>query len=149
MTSGKKNPDLSPCPNEAKKPCTEAARGAVSVASKRKAEDLPTLMSVSLFAGWLPFKKSMVISSKGSAQVVDRSPFKIHRELKSILSDWTIEVTKLGSVDLLVELKSNDQAKKLGAISTFLDISVTVSPHKSLNSSKGVIRSRHIRCCSE
>ncbi|GFO41828.1 Gag-like protein [Plakobranchus ocellatus] len=48
-----------------------------------------------------------------------------------------------------VELKSNDQAKKLGAIATFLDIPVTVSPHKSLNSSKGAIRSRDLRCCSE
>ncbi|GFO13719.1 ubiquitin-protein ligase e3b [Plakobranchus ocellatus] len=132
-----------------KKPCTEAARGAVSVASKRKAEDLPTLTSASPFAGWSPFKKFMVISSKGSAKVADRSPFKIHRELKSILGDETIEVTKLGSGDLMVELKSNDQAKKLGAIATFLDIPVTVSPHKSLNSSKGVIRSRDLRCCSE
>ncbi|GFO00722.1 Gag-like protein [Plakobranchus ocellatus] len=91
----------------------------------------------------------MVISSKGSAKVADRSPFKIHRELKSILGDETIEVTKLGSGDLMVELKSNDQAKKLGAIATFLDIPETVSPHKSLNSSKGVIRSRDLRCCSE
>ncbi|GFN74898.1 Gag-like protein [Plakobranchus ocellatus] len=91
----------------------------------------------------------MVISSKGSAKVADRSPFKIHRELKLILGDETIEVTKLGSGDLMVELKSNDQAKKLGAIATFLDIPVTVSPHKSLNSSKGVIRSRDLRCCSE
>ncbi|GFO44988.1 ribonuclease hi [Plakobranchus ocellatus] len=33
-------------------PGEELARGAVSVASKRKAEDLPTLMSVSPFAGW-------------------------------------------------------------------------------------------------
>ncbi|GFO32879.1 Gag-like protein [Plakobranchus ocellatus] len=49
----------------------------------------------------------------------------------------------------MVELKSNEQAKKLGAITTFLDIPVTVSPHKSLNSSKGVIRSRDLRCCSE
>ncbi|GFN94964.1 RNA-directed DNA polymerase from mobile element jockey [Plakobranchus ocellatus] len=106
-------------------------------------------MSVSPFAGWSPFKEFMVISSKGSAKVADRSPFKIHRELKSILGDETIEVTKLGSGDLIVELKSNDQAKKLGEIATFLDIPVTVSPHKSLTSSKGVTRSRDLRCCSE
>ncbi|GFO49997.1 Gag-like protein [Plakobranchus ocellatus] len=49
----------------------------------------------------------------------------------------------------MVELKSNDQAKKLGAIATFLDIPVTVSPHKSLNSSKGNICSRDLRYCSE
>ncbi|GFO42414.1 RNA-directed DNA polymerase from mobile element jockey [Plakobranchus ocellatus] len=138
-----------PYRDEAKKPCTEAAHGAASVASKRKAEDLPSLMNMSPFTGCSPFKKFMVISSKGSTKVADRSPFKIHRELKSILGDETIEVTKLGSGDLMVELKSNEQAKKLGAITTFLDILVTVSPHKSLNSSKGVIRSRDLRCCSE
>ncbi|GFN89047.1 RNA-directed DNA polymerase from mobile element jockey [Plakobranchus ocellatus] len=149
MNEKKKPSDPTPQPYVAKKPCTKAARGAASVAIKRKAEDLPTLMSVSPFSGWSPFKKCMVISSKGSAKMADRSPFKIHRELKSILGDETIEVTKLGSGDLMVELKSNDQAKKLGAIATFLDIPVTVSPHKSLNSSKGVIRSRDLRCCSE
>ncbi|GFN80539.1 RNA-directed DNA polymerase from mobile element jockey [Plakobranchus ocellatus] len=84
-------------------------------------------------------------------KVSNKSPFKIHRKLKSILGDETIEVTKLDSGDLIVELKSNDQAKKLGAIAAFLDIPVTVSPHKSLNSSKGVIRSRDLdlRCCTE
>ncbi|GFO40544.1 hypothetical protein PoB_006704900 [Plakobranchus ocellatus] len=65
MNPKKKPSDPSPHPDMAKKPCTEAARGAVSVASKRKAEDIPTLMSVSPFAGWSPFKKFMVISSKG------------------------------------------------------------------------------------
>ncbi|GFN95423.1 nucleic-acid-binding protein from mobile element jockey [Plakobranchus ocellatus] len=49
----------------------------------------------------------------------------------------------------MVELKSNDQANKLGAIATFLDTPVTGIPHKSLNSSKGVIRSRDLRCCTE
>ncbi|GFO44336.1 ribonuclease hi [Plakobranchus ocellatus] len=91
--------DTYPYPDEAKKPCTEAAGGAVSIASKRKAEDLPTLMSMSPFAGWSPFKEFMVISSKGSAKVADRSSFNIHRELKSILGEETTEVNKLGSGD--------------------------------------------------
>ncbi|GFO32771.1 hypothetical protein PoB_005927600 [Plakobranchus ocellatus] len=43
------------------------------------------IMSMSAFASWSPFKKLIVISSKGSVKVADRSPFKIHRELKSIL----------------------------------------------------------------
>ncbi|GFO40936.1 RNA-directed DNA polymerase from mobile element jockey [Plakobranchus ocellatus] len=99
--------------------------------------------------GLVAIKKIVVFSSKGSAKVADRSPFKIRIELKSILDDETIEVTKLDSGDLMVELKTKDQAKKLGAIATFLDTPVTVSPHKSLNSSKRVIHSRDLRCCSE
>ncbi|GFO18824.1 Gag-like protein [Plakobranchus ocellatus] len=103
-------------------------------------------MSASPFVGWSPFKKCMVVSPKVPAKVADRSNFKFHRE---ILGDETIEVTKFGSDDLMVELKSNDQAKKLGAIAAFLNIPVTVRPHKSLNNSKGVIRSRDLRSCSE
>ncbi|GFO39357.1 Gag-like protein [Plakobranchus ocellatus] len=49
----------------------------------------------------------------------------------------------------MVELKSNDQDKKLGVNTTFSDIPVTVSRHKSLNSSKGVIGSRDLRFCLE
>ncbi|GFN86911.1 hypothetical protein PoB_001341700 [Plakobranchus ocellatus] len=74
----------------------------------------------------------------------------MHRELKSILGGETIEVIKLGSGDLKIELKSNDQqAKKLGAITTFLDIPVTVSPHKSLNISRGVRRMKARRVRTE
>ncbi|GFO45317.1 hypothetical protein PoB_007182200 [Plakobranchus ocellatus] len=57
---------------------------------------------------WSPFKIFMVISSKGPAEVADRSPFKIQSELKSILVNETNEVTKRNSGDLVVELKSND-----------------------------------------
>ncbi|GFN94146.1 hypothetical protein PoB_002065200 [Plakobranchus ocellatus] len=92
-------------------PCTKTARGAVSVASKRKAEDLPILMSVTRFASWSQCNKCMVIGLKGSTKVADKSPFKIYRE--SIVGDEIIEVTKLGSGDFMVELKLNDQVKKL------------------------------------
>ncbi|GFO43468.1 hypothetical protein PoB_006997300 [Plakobranchus ocellatus] len=49
----------------------------------------------------------------------------------------------------LAPWSSPGQAKKLGAITAFLDTPVNVSPHKSLNSSKGVFRSRDKQCCSE
>ncbi|GFO06910.1 hypothetical protein PoB_003341500 [Plakobranchus ocellatus] len=88
-------------------------------------------MSVSPFLNWSPFKKyddqykSICEGrSKVSAKVAHRSS-----------GGETTEVTKLGGNDLMVELKSNDQTKKLGAIATFLDISMTVSPHTSLNNS--------------
>ncbi|GFN80765.1 Gag-like protein [Plakobranchus ocellatus] len=81
----------------------------------------------------------VTIKKKNYSDQLERicESFKIHRELKSILGDETIEVTK------------HSQAKKLGAIATFLDIPVTVSPNKSLNSSNGVICSRDLQCFSE
>ncbi|GFO41234.1 translation initiation factor eif-2b subunit alpha-like [Plakobranchus ocellatus] len=81
---------------------------------------IPTTVILDSAIGYIMERVQMVmvgaegiVENGGSAKVADRSPFKIHRELKSILGDETIEVTKLGSGDLMVELKSNDQAKKL------------------------------------
>ncbi|GFO07134.1 hypothetical protein PoB_003363900 [Plakobranchus ocellatus] len=57
--------------------CFPFARGAVSLVSKSKAEDPTALMSVSRFLGCPPCRKVTVINSRGSAKVVDMSPFKI------------------------------------------------------------------------
>ena len=45
-------------------------------------------------------------------------------------------VTKQRGGDLMVELRSKEQEKKLEDVSSFLDIPVTVGPHKSLNTSR-------------
>ncbi|GBN58770.1 hypothetical protein AVEN_120838-1 [Araneus ventricosus] len=67
------------------------------------------------------------------------------------LSKWKIEkaivsnigevkcVKKLRSGDLLVEVQSRKQSQQIVIVQTFSNIPVTVSPHASLNSSKGVI----------
>ncbi|GFO46816.1 hypothetical protein PoB_007332100 [Plakobranchus ocellatus] len=96
-------------------------------------------MSVSPFAGWSPFKKFMVISSKGSAKMADRSPFKIHRELNLILGDMTIEVTKLGNGDLMV--------KEAGSNRDVLGHPCNCQSSQELNSSKGVICRNDLQCC--
>ncbi|GBO36447.1 hypothetical protein AVEN_162884-1 [Araneus ventricosus] len=46
---------------------------------------------------------------------------------------------KLRSGDLLVEVQSRKQSEQIVKLKTFSNIPVTVSPHASLNSSKGVI----------
>ncbi|GFT98692.1 uncharacterized protein TNCV_2671311 [Trichonephila clavipes] len=48
-------------------------------------------------------------------------------------------VKKLRSGDLLIETLSALQTKSFLLAKTFLDCPLTVSPHKSLNSSRGVI----------
>ena len=82
----------------------------------------------------------MVISSQENRKVAAKSPFKINRELVKILGAEPHGVTKQRSGDLMVELRSKEQERKLERVSSFLDIPVTVRPHKSLNTSRGVIK---------
>ena len=91
----------------------------------------------------------MVISSQDNRKVAAKSPFKINRELVRILGAEPHGVTKQRSGDLMVELRSKEQERKLEKISSFLDILVTVRPHKSLNTCKGVIKHSDFQDCAE
>ncbi|GFV29906.1 uncharacterized protein TNCV_657351 [Trichonephila clavipes] len=58
-----------------------------------------------------------------------------------LLQMWRTQICKkrLRSGDLLIEPLSALQTKSFLLANTFLDSSVTISPHKSLNTSRGVI----------
>ncbi|GBM35028.1 hypothetical protein AVEN_240383-1 [Araneus ventricosus] len=61
----------------------------------------------------------------------------VHDQLKSI---GDVKSTKeLLSGDLLVEVQSRKQSEQIVKLKTFSNILITVSPHATLNSSKGVI----------
>ena len=137
-----------PTPNICKKSCRGGA-GAPPSACKRKAEDCPPLMGSSPLLGWSPYVKFMVISSQENRKVAAKSPFKINRELVKILGAEPHGVTKQRSGDLMVELRSKEQERKLERVSSFLDIPVTVRPHKSLNTSRGVIKHSDFQDCAE
>ena len=137
-----------PTPNISKKSCRGGA-GAPPSACKRKAEDCPPLMGSSPLLGWSPYVKFMVISSQDERKVAAKSPFKINRELVKILGAEPHGVTKQRSGDLMVELRSKEQERKLERVSSFLDVPVTVRPHKSLNTSRGVIKHSDFQDCTE
>ena len=64
--------------------------------------------------------------------------------LDKVLQGWvgTVKsVKKLRSGVLLVEVTRETQATKLLTLELILDLEVHVSPHRSLNSCKGVVRS--------
>ncbi|GFW95728.1 uncharacterized protein TNCV_19591 [Trichonephila clavipes] len=67
-----------------------------------------------------------------------KSPFAIQKAIQGIGGDPK-SVKKLRSGDLLIETLSALQTKSFLLAKTFLDCPLTVSPHKSLNSSRGVI----------
>ncbi|GFW07436.1 RNA-directed DNA polymerase from mobile element jockey [Trichonephila clavipes] len=66
------------------------------------------------------------------------SPFAIHKTLIGIGGEPK-SVKRLRSGDLLIETMSDLQTKSFLLAKTFLNSPVTVSPHKTLNSCRGVI----------
>ncbi|GFX21702.1 uncharacterized protein TNCV_1200821 [Trichonephila clavipes] len=67
-----------------------------------------------------------------------KSPFAIHKALIGI-GDEPKSAKRLRSGDLLIETSSALQTKSLLLTKSFFDSPLTVSPHKSLNTSRGVI----------
>ncbi|GFU18096.1 putative RNA-directed DNA polymerase from transposon BS [Trichonephila clavipes] len=77
-----------------------------------------------------------------------KSPFAIQKAIKGIGGDPK-SVKKLRSGDLLLETVSALQTKSFLLAKTFLDCLLTASPHKSLNSSRGVISEPDLICTPE
>ncbi|XP_055951549.1 uncharacterized protein LOC129987612 [Argiope bruennichi] len=66
------------------------------------------------------------------------SPFLVEKAFVATIGDVS-SIRKLRSGDLLVEVSSRQQAQKILKLKALATIPITVSAHKSLNSSKGVI----------
>ncbi|GBN77880.1 hypothetical protein AVEN_259266-1 [Araneus ventricosus] len=66
------------------------------------------------------------------------SPFLVEKAIIATVGEVK-STKKLRSGDLLVEVHSRKQSQQIVKLKTFSNIPVTVSPHASLNSSKGVI----------
>ncbi|GFU85642.1 RNA-directed DNA polymerase from mobile element jockey [Trichonephila clavipes] len=67
-----------------------------------------------------------------------KSPFAIHKALIGIGGEPK-SVKRLRSGDLLIETNSAPQTKSFLLAKSFLDSPITISPHKTLNSCRGVI----------
>ncbi|GFX80363.1 uncharacterized protein TNCV_3931161 [Trichonephila clavipes] len=72
-----------------------------------------------------------------NVEISKQSPFAIHKALIGI-SGEPKSVKRLRSGDILIETLSALQTKYFLLANTFLYSSVTISPHKSLNISRGV-----------
>ncbi|KAG1713962.1 RNA-directed DNA polymerase from mobile element jockey [Nymphon striatum] len=98
-----------------------------------------------------PWPRFLVIKSNTadkSEPLAKLSPFAIHKTIISIAGEPK-SVKKLFSGDILVETTTKNHTDRLMKSKSFFNIPVTVSPHSSLNYSKGVIRSRELKDCSE
>lgn len=76
------------------------------------------------------------------------SPFAIKKSIESIAGPPK-KVTQLRSGCIIIEIDKQSHATNLLQANKFLNTPVKIAPHRSLNSSKGVIRCRELRDCSE
>lgn len=91
------------------------------------------------------FPRFLVIENKEASEktLASLSPFVIERAMRGI-SESVQNVKKLRSGSLLVEVSREAQANNLLKITEFASVPVVVSPHRTLNITKGVIRSREL-----
>ncbi|GFW50406.1 putative RNA-directed DNA polymerase from transposon X-element [Trichonephila clavipes] len=89
-----------------------------------------------------------LILSLPNNEMSQKSPFALQKALKGIGGDPK-SVKKLRSGDLLIETVSALQSKSFLLVKTFIDPTLTVTPHKSLNSCRGVISEPDLLCASE
>lgn len=80
----------------------------------------------------------VVHSEKPNKTARTVSPFIVSRSLTATLGDG-YKVTKMASGDLLLELRDKTQFDKLKNLATFGDIPISVTPHRSMNSARGVV----------
>jgi hypothetical protein len=95
------------------------------------------------------FDKFYIIESLEQGKTFSNvSPFEIEKSIKSEVGNVNT-VKKLRDGKLLVEILRQKQGINLQKIDSFCKIKCQVSPHKTLNTSKGVIRDRRLFCASE
>ena len=91
----------------------------------------------------------LVVSNSGDGEALSKlSPFAVNKGIEGVIGTPK-SLKRLRSGDLLVEVSRATQANNLLKTETLVNVPVKVTPHRSLNSSKGVIRCLDIKDCSD
>ena len=77
------------------------------------------------------------------------SPFAIHKTIVSVAGQPVSDIKRQRSGELLIQVAKKSHANNLLTLSHILNIPVKVTPHKTLNSVKGVIREYDLLHCDE
>ena len=95
------------------------------------------------------FPKFLVIHGTDDSKPLKKlSPFAIQKGIQGI-AGIPEKVQRLRSGDILVEVSRRSHSTNLLQSKMLVDVPVRISPHRSLNSTKGVIRSRDLIDCDE
>jgi hypothetical protein len=93
------------------------------------------------------FSKFLVITA-GDKEPIKFSIFVVQKLLKCAVGDVPC-AKKLANGSILLEVASKAQERSALAMKQWVDVPITVTPHRSLNSSRGVIRCREFRDCDD
>ena len=92
-----------------------------------------------------PFPRFITIESK-SSPITSLSLFIIEKVISSNITPKSVK--KLKNDTLLVEVEKRKHADFLLKMTMFNNIAVKTYPHKSLNTSKGLVRSKELSLCT-
>ena len=90
------------------------------------------------------FPRFLVIQSEEAKEITSLSPFVIEKQIESLIGTPK-SVKKMKNKTLLVETNRKSQSDNLLKTKTFFGLKVSVTEHKSLNTSKGIIHDRMLK----
>jgi hypothetical protein len=93
------------------------------------------------------FPRFLIVSANDQ-QPLKYNVFAIQKFIQCAVGDVK-SAKKLRNGNVLIEVLTKEQAKKALAMHTWFDTEITVTPHRTLNTSRGVIRCRELRDCSD
>jgi len=93
------------------------------------------------------FPRFLVVASK-DGQPIKLSIFGIQKILECAVGEVK-EAKKIRNGNVLIEVYMKSQANNALAMHTWVDQSIVVTPHRSLNTSRGVIRCREFYDCDD
>ena len=100
----------------------------------------PTKSSSSTSTKSLMYPDFFIIhSEKDGETIYFISPFVVHKTIMSIAGEPT-SIKNIRSGDLLIQCAKESHEKNLLQMKTFCGLKCSVTPHSSLNTSKGIIR---------
>ena len=111
---------------------------------KRKADESLVLFEDNNIVGYPTF---LVVETL-SGQAIDLSIFGIQKVIKCAVGDIKC-AKKLRNGTVLIEVASKAQAENALKMQNWIGVPIKVTPHRWLNSCKGVIRCRDLRDCSD
>ena len=95
---------------------------------------------------WSPYL--VIVPDNAQEKLSSLSVFKIQKALQTIGAGNPKAVDRLGSGGLLVQVLDRVKSCQLLTAKTFAGIAVSVRPHNSLNTSRGVVKSRDLDGCT-
>jgi hypothetical protein len=93
------------------------------------------------------FSRFLVVTAN-NLEPIPYNIFAIQKLLKCAVGDVP-SAKKLANGSVLVEVASRQQERNTLKMNTWIDTPISVSPHRSLNSCRGVIRCREFRDCDD